>query len=267
MTQELTNNNANQLIQIDKYMKFAEMMAQSDIVPKDFKGKPGNILVAIQMGNELGLKPTQALQNIAVINGRPCIWGDALLSLIQGRKDLEVFKEWMEGSIEKGDATAYCQIKRKGMDECIEYFDVKKATQAGLFKKPGPWQQYPERMLQLRARGFAVRNVYSDVLKGIVTREEAEDIREIKDVTPPETRQSSRVEELRNRLSKKEETEVEIHESPIANFDSIKNAIMNAQTEDEIMLQVDLIKDAGLSDDEKNELREVFKEKIACFSD
>ncbi|GAM51610.1 hypothetical protein [Mycoavidus cysteinexigens] len=60
---------------LDEVMKFAELMASSSIVPKEFIGKPGNILVAIQWGMELGLKPMQAMQNIAVINGRPSLWG------------------------------------------------------------------------------------------------------------------------------------------------------------------------------------------------
>ncbi len=41
--------------------------------------------------------------------------------------------------------------------------------------KQGPWTQYPERMLKLRARGFTLRDAFPDVLKGIKAREEVED--------------------------------------------------------------------------------------------
>ena len=74
---------------LDEAMKFSEMIANSDICPKDFHGKAGNVLVAIQMGLELGLPPMQALQNIAVINGRPSIWGDALPALAQAHPHFE----------------------------------------------------------------------------------------------------------------------------------------------------------------------------------
>ena len=54
--------------------EMAEMIARSDFAPKDYKGKPENVIIAVQMGADLGLKPMQALQNIAVINGRPPNW-------------------------------------------------------------------------------------------------------------------------------------------------------------------------------------------------
>lgn len=68
---------------IDEAIRFAEMMSKSNLVPKDFSGNPGNILVAVQWGMELGLQPMQAMQNIAVINGRPSLWGDAVIALVK----------------------------------------------------------------------------------------------------------------------------------------------------------------------------------------
>src|SRR5688572_17594277 len=62
-------------------MEFSKMVAVSSFCPADFKGKPGDVLIAIQMGAEVGLSPLQALQNIAIIKGRPCIWGDGALAL------------------------------------------------------------------------------------------------------------------------------------------------------------------------------------------
>ena len=66
---------------LDEALKFADYLANSDIVPKDFQRKPANILVAVQWGMELGLQPMQAMQSIAVINGRPSLWGDAVIAL------------------------------------------------------------------------------------------------------------------------------------------------------------------------------------------
>src|SRR5580765_7091471 len=63
-------------------MELARMLAESTMVPKDFLGRPGNVFVAMQHGAELGLKPVQALQSIAVINGRPGIYGDAGKALL-----------------------------------------------------------------------------------------------------------------------------------------------------------------------------------------
>lgn len=46
---------------------------------------------------------------------------------------------------------------------------------AGLANKGGPWKMFPKRMLQMRARGYAIRDAFPDILNGIITREEAED--------------------------------------------------------------------------------------------
>jgi hypothetical protein len=54
-------------------------------------------------------------------------------------------------------------------------FSVEDAKRAGLWGKQGPWTAYPKRMLSMRARGFAIRDCFADVLKGLITAEEAQD--------------------------------------------------------------------------------------------
>ena len=77
-------------------MDFAKMLAQSGMVPSNFKGKPQDCLVAMQWGFEVGLQPMQALQNIAVINGKPSIWGDAALALVRSHPDCKGVEEKLE---------------------------------------------------------------------------------------------------------------------------------------------------------------------------
>ena len=155
-------------------MSFANMVAKSDFAPKDFKGKPESCLLAIQHGSEVGLSPMQSLQSIAVINGRPTIWGDAALALVQSSPACEYIKEYIEGD---GDqAVAVCEVKRRGYPAAtVSTFSMFDAKRAGLAGKSGPWTQYPARMLALRARGFALRNAFADALRGLVTAEEAQD--------------------------------------------------------------------------------------------
>jgi hypothetical protein len=162
------------LATFDDAFRFAAMVAKSDFAPKDFRGKPESCLLAIQHGSEIGLSPMQSLQNIACINGRPSIWGDAALALCLASPVCDGIHETIEGD---GDnMTAVCQTSRKGKDaNVVGRFSVADAKKAGLWGKSGPWTQYPKRMLQLRARGFALRDAFPDVLKGLVTAEEAQD--------------------------------------------------------------------------------------------
>jgi hypothetical protein len=162
------------LASFDDAYRFATMVAKSDFAPKDFKGKAESCLLAIQHGSEVGLSPMQSLQSIAVINGRPTIWGDAAMALVQSSPACEYVREYIEGDGE--NLTAVCEAKRRGYPAPTTVrFSVADAKKAGLWGKSGPWSQYPNRMLQLRARGFALRNAFADALRGLITAEEAQD--------------------------------------------------------------------------------------------
>jgi hypothetical protein len=153
----------------DEALRLSDYLAGSTLVPKDFKGNPGNCLIAIQWGMEVGLKPMQALQNIAVINGRPSLWGDAVIALVRASPLCEYITETDDGN------TATCRVKRRGQPEEIRTFSMDDAKAAGLAGKDGPWRQYPKRMRQMRARAFACRDVFPDVLKGMPVAEEIMD--------------------------------------------------------------------------------------------
>ena len=154
----------------EQALTFSNYLADSDMVPKDFKGKPGNCLIAMQWGAELGLKPLQSLQNLAVINGRPALWGDAVIALVMSSPVCEYVTEEDDGH------TATCRVKRKGAPEQARTFSMEDAQKAGLAGKQGPWTQYPKRMRQMRARAFALRDVFPDVLRGMPVAEELQDM-------------------------------------------------------------------------------------------
>lgn len=153
----------------EQALTFSKYLANSDMVPKDFKGKPENCLIAMQWGYELGMQPLQAIQNIAVINGRPAMWGDAVIALVRSSPLCEYVQESDDGN------TATCRVKRRGEPEQVRTFSADDARAAGLSGKQGPWTQYPKRMRQLRARAFALRDVFPDVLRGMPVAEEVID--------------------------------------------------------------------------------------------
>lgn len=155
-------------------IQFSDMLASSSMVPKAYQGKPQDILVCVQWGYEMGLAPMQALQNIAVINGKPSVYGDAAMALVQASSVCEDVEEYFEGE-GTPNPVAVCVAKRKGRKPVTAKFSVEDAKRAGLWGKGGPWSAYPKRMMQMRARGFALRDAFPDVLKGLITAEEAQD--------------------------------------------------------------------------------------------
>jgi hypothetical protein len=152
-------------------MQLAKMIADSSFAPKDMRGKPGDVILALQMGSEVGLSPIQSIQNIAVINGRPSLYGDAALAVAMSSPNYEYHKEDMEGSLKDSNLTAYCTVKRKGAEEHTVRFSQEDAKKAGLWGKAGPWTLYPARMLQMRARSFAIRDQFADAMRGIQVAE------------------------------------------------------------------------------------------------
>jgi hypothetical protein len=240
---------------LDDALKISEILAASDFVPKDYQRKPGNILVAMQWGAEIGLQPLQAMQNIAVINGRPSVWGDAMLALVRGSGLLEFIKE----ELSENGTEATCTVKRKGEDPHVSVFTMEDAKKAGLSGKQGPWTQYPKRMLKLRARSYALRDIFPDVLKGMPIAEEEMD-KEI-DITPasesPVEKVNSGSNALKNRISKKNQsvdsTATEIDLTPFY------RRIDDAVTLDELNQVGDDIAALNLGEPAKSQIGEIFK--------
>jgi hypothetical protein len=158
---------------MDEAYRLANAVCMAGMAPKGLDS-PEKAMVAIMHGLEIGLTPMAALQRIAVVNGRPTIWGDGAMGLVRGSGLCEWIKEWIDG---KGDErVAYCETKRRGEPDPVRRsFSVEDAKRARLWKKQGPWTEYEERMLAMRSRAFCLRDVYADVLGGMYLREEIED--------------------------------------------------------------------------------------------
>jgi hypothetical protein len=158
---------------MDSAYRLAKAVCMAGMAPKGLD-TPEKAMVAIMHGLEIGLTPMAALQRIAVVNGRPTIWGDGAIGLVRGSGLCEYVREYTEG---EGDGLrAICEAKRKGEREpIVRIFSVAEAKRAGLWGKQGPWQQYPSRMLAMRARAFCLRDGFADVLGGLYIKEEIED--------------------------------------------------------------------------------------------
>lgn len=192
LTDETRHHSLRSLFSIEpsnmtELLGMAKMYAESELVPKDYWKKPHNIVIAVQMGRSVGLSAMQSILSIAVINGRPTIWGDAIPALLYYHDVLD--KDFGNGGIierSPDEALAVkegeCQIKRKGWSApLIRRFTMADAEKAGLPQRSGAsgtWNTYPGRMLQMRARSWAARDACPDIMKGLFGREEAEDIRD-----------------------------------------------------------------------------------------
>lgn len=184
---------------IDEAWRIATIFAKSRIVPEAMRERPEDVFVAMQLGAELGLSPTNAVQTIAVINGRAGIFGDGFLAVIVRSPLYVAHEEYFEVHGKRVDnvtdedlkdptTVAVCTMWRREVERPLtRRFSIADARRSGLAKKSGPWQEYPQRMLMYRARGFAGRDLFPDVLKGIVPGEEIPDA----SPAPPQVRRLS----------------------------------------------------------------------------
>jgi hypothetical protein len=164
---------------VESAWRLAEIIAASGMAPKAYGADPHKIMTGMLAGMEIGLTPFAALQSIAVINGNPSLWGDGALALVLASNLVEDMDESDDGE------TATCTIKRVGRaTPIVRMFSNDDAAKAGLKGKAGPWTQYPARMRQMRARAFALRDGFPDVLKGLRVAEETQDYADFADATP-----------------------------------------------------------------------------------
>lgn len=166
----------------DQLWKMSEIFAKSGLVPKAFVGKPEDVFIAFQMSVAMRVTPFAMMRNLAVINGRPTIWGDLALTLAKQHPDYVSHREWFEFEDDKVTVrAANCEIVTKGRhgsanQVTVARFSVQEARLAKLWDKEGPWRQYPNRMLQMRARSWAIRDALPDALNGVDVAEEAMDM-------------------------------------------------------------------------------------------
>ena len=165
-----------QLRSLSDFMEFAKLVIESGLAP-DTLDTPAKVVIVLQIGSELGMPPMTAMQSICVINGKATLYGGAALGLVEKSGLMVSIDETLDGEI-MGDlsktpnATKYvCTVKRVNRDPVIRSFSVGEAKLARLWGQR-TWNTHPKRMLMYKARAFALRDTFPDVLMGLHVTEE-----------------------------------------------------------------------------------------------
>lgn len=158
---------------LDGMYRAAQCYLQSGFAPSAFK-TPQQLIICWARGAELGLKPLQAIDGMTVINQRIGIMGDLALAMVRNTGELAKLEREYTG--EGDNLTCKLTIQRKGSAEKHFSFSVAEAKFAGIYERSATWRGYPKRMTYYRALGFGLRDEFSDVLKGLYTAEELEDL-------------------------------------------------------------------------------------------
>ena len=133
-----------------------------------------------------------AIQHIAVINGKPALYGDAILAVCSGHPDFENIEEIALLGVGNKVTGYTCTVKRNTRLPVSQSFTVEMATEAGLWGRQVLGRLILP-MLQMRARAFALRDSFADALGGVRVVEEVQDFyRETRNITPVNAKEELR---------------------------------------------------------------------------
>jgi hypothetical protein len=183
MTDAITLFNPDALKHLES---MAQTLSKSSLIPDALKNKPGDVLVTLMTGAELGLQPMQALRSIAVVKGKPSLSADLMVSLVKQRKDVCEYLILAKSTPE----VATYKAKRVGEPEPTEMsFTMQDAQRAGLTGAGGMYAKYPAQMLRARCASGICRAVFPDLCMGLYDSDSGEltDGKPLpeKDITPP----------------------------------------------------------------------------------
>lgn len=155
---------------VSEAQTMAETLAKATIVPEAFRNKPSDVFMAISYGMEVGMSPVTALMGIAVIKGRPTLYAGTMVALVLASGKAKYFR-----CVSADSNSATYETHRHGDPEpCCKKFSQADAKAAGL--AGGMYGKYPQQMLEARAKAWLARDVYPDVVHGMVSSEEMREI-------------------------------------------------------------------------------------------
>lgn len=169
MTDIVKHEPSNELAQ---QMEYARVVSTGDLLPQQYRGKPANVLIAVGLGQSMGLSPTESLYRIDVIQGKPTASAELIASNVRraGHK--------LRLRVDDQAVSATCTIVRTD-DPDFEHTvtrDKAWAQQMGLLTKDN-YKKQPATMLGWRAITACARQACPEALYGVAyTPDELDDI-------------------------------------------------------------------------------------------
>lgn len=162
-------------------MQMATQLAKSDMIPTIYKNKPENCIIALELSNRLKLSPFLVMQNMYIVQGKPSWSSSFIISCINGSgRFAGPLKFEMDAGRTK--CRAYATEKISGEKLVGPLITMEMAHAEGWLGKNGSkWKTMPELMLRYRAAAFFGRLYCPEIINGMLTDDEAQDIRPLED--------------------------------------------------------------------------------------
>lgn len=161
----------------DHAQRVAKMLSSSDLVPQSYKGNVQNTLIALEMANRVGVSPLAVMQNLHIIQGKPSWSSSFIISAINSSKRFSALLFKMEGSGDSLSCYAYAKSLTTGEHVEGPKVTMQMAKEEGWLTKSGSkWKTMPDLMIRYRAAAFFGRLYAPDIIMGMQTAEEVQDV-------------------------------------------------------------------------------------------
>lgn len=158
----------------------AGMLSKSGLVPENYRNSPENCLIAIDLANRQGLSPMMVMQNLYVVKGKPAWSGSFCAAAINGCGKFTPLEYVFVGEPGKPSEGCFARaVRLLNHSECVsDTITMQMAQDEGWLNKPGSkWKTMKRQMMMYRAASFFARAHCPEVLLGIQTVEEVQDVR------------------------------------------------------------------------------------------
>lgn len=219
--------------------KIGEALCATSFVPQHFRNKPQEAAAAILFGDEIGLTPTQSLQSVYVISGKPALYARAMVAIVLAAGHEVV-------TVKKTDGEVVVKGRRRGSQEWItESWTTQRARRAG-YTNNKKYESDPQSMLYARAASDVCRQIAPDALAGIGYSVEEMELVEPSKVTVARTANTSTT----STKVRREVAEPEIEAIEAAPTDVVDAEVIEPElhiTDEQTRRMGELMKAAGLT--------------------
>jgi len=164
---------------LNKAYKNAQIIASSALMPDTYKAHPENVLIAMDIASRTNFGLMTVCQNLYIVKGKPAWAGQFCVAAIKGCGKYTDIEYIWTGERDSETFGCYLQAKDIATGKTVRGTAVtqKMVKDEGWLDKPGSkWKTMPEQMYKYRAASFFARTECPEVLMGLQTREEVEDV-------------------------------------------------------------------------------------------
>lgn len=157
--------------------RMAKMLMASKIIPESFRNNVADCVIALEMANRMRVNPIAVMQNLYVVHGKPSWSAQFIVAAINqsGRFKTTIMYEVSGTGDDKGCIAYAFDFEGNRVDS--PKVTIGMAKKEGWYTKNGSkWQTMEDLMLRYRAATFFGRLYTPDLLMGMQTKEELDDV-------------------------------------------------------------------------------------------